>query len=589
MAVVSEPKVALVYDDDAYVEAGGGAPGLMGRQVAGRSFLEAYLSHGTFSELAALVRQRPSAASLVQLWREHSSKWTEPRTLRVLETGEFQRTFFPAPQATILHAPQPPDPAFAWARQQGGPHAFALSGVTHSLCSVEAVALLRSLVTAPFEPYDALVCTSRAVADMVREVTGTYADYLRSRLGGMPVTGSDSPVPVRLETIPLGVDIDRFSPASAADRATARKSLDVAADEVAILYVGRLSHHAKAHPFPMFRGASLAARTTERPVHLLLAGWAAHPAVLGAFKDGARTFAANIRTSILDGHDPQTRRRVWHAADVFVSPSDNIQETFGLAVVEAMASGLPVVASDWDGYRDLVVDGQTGFRVPTAMMEGATAAATARLLVGELTYDHFLAEISQATAVDTPAMAAAIARLVGDPALRSRMGEAGRRRAAEHFSWHRIIKSYEQLWRDQDGERSAQARSGSGISPWQGPAGPAAYPAPERTFAAYPTHRLSGADQLTAAPDAGDAVAGLLTMPLTHHAPLCRVTDPALIRAALALAPGSIDDFDRFWSRSGIERGAGRATLAWMLKYDLLRASSFNRPAGSTTHETYRA
>jgi hypothetical protein len=60
MAVGVEPKVALVYDDDAYVEAGGGTPGLMGRQVAGRSFLEAYLSHGTFSELAALVGPRAS-------------------------------------------------------------------------------------------------------------------------------------------------------------------------------------------------------------------------------------------------------------------------------------------------------------------------------------------------------------------------------------------------------------------------------------------------------------------------------------------------------------------------------------------------
>jgi len=580
MAVGGERKVALVYDDDAYVEGGGSAPGLMGRQVAGRSFLEAYLRHGTFSELSALVRQRSSSASLVQLWRDHAMSKTEPRTLRVIESGEFHRTFFPTPPASILHAPQPPDPGFAWARQQGGPHAFALSGVTHTLCSPEAVDLLRSLVTAPFEPYDALVCTSRAVAKMVREVTGAYAEHLRARLGGVPTRGSSGPFPVRLETIPLGVDIDRFSAASPQARAHARRSLNVAEDEVVILYVGRLSHHAKAHPFPMFRGASLAASASARRIHLILAGWAAHPAVHDAFLDGARTFAANVRTSLIDGRDQQTRRTVWHAADLFVSPSDNIQETFGLAVLEAMASGLPVVASDWDGYRDLVDDGQTGFLIPTAMVDGATADATARLLIGELTYDHFLAETSQAATVDVPGMAAALARLVGDAPLRNRMGEAGRRRAVEHFSWPHIIKLYEQFWCDQEAERCARALSDSGRSPWRGPAGPAAYPAPERTFAGYPTRRLSDADRVAPAPGAGDTLDALLAMPLTHHAAGRRVTDPGLVRAALALPPCSVDDFDRFWSRSGIDHRVGRATLAWMLKYDLVRASYDNRPPG---------
>ena len=55
MAASVNPKVAIVYHEDAYVEAGGNAIGLMGRQVAGRAFLEAYLRHGTFSELAALI------------------------------------------------------------------------------------------------------------------------------------------------------------------------------------------------------------------------------------------------------------------------------------------------------------------------------------------------------------------------------------------------------------------------------------------------------------------------------------------------------------------------------------------------------
>jgi glycosyltransferase involved in cell wall biosynthesis len=580
MAVGGEPKVALVYDDDAYVESGGAALGLMGRQVAGRSFLDAYLRHGTFSELTALVHHPRSAASLVQLWRDRPATRIEPRTLRVIERSELHRTFFPAPPATIVHAPQPPDPGFAWARQQGGPHAFALSGVTHTLCSPEAVALLRSLVTAPFQPYDALVCTSRAVAEMVREVTGAYSDHLRDRLGGVPARGASCPILPRLETIPLGVDIDRFRPASPEERAAARRSLGVTDLESAILYVGRLSHHAKAHPFPMFRGASLAAHTSGKSVHLILAGWAAHQAVHDAFLDGARTFAGNVRTSLVDGRDPETRRSVWHAADLFVSPSDNIQETFGLAVLEAMASGLPVVASDWNGYRDLVDHGQTGFLVPTAMVQGATVAATARLLLGELTYDHFLAEISQATTVELPGMAAALAQLLGDEALGRRMGEAGRLRAREHFAWPRIIRLYEQLWHEQEAERSARARADAGSPARRGPAGPAAYPPPELTFAGYPTRRLGGADRVAAAPGAGEALEALLAMPLAHHAPGRRASDPGSLKRALALAPCSIDDLDRFWSLSGVERDVGRATLAWMLKYDLLRALYDNRPAG---------
>jgi hypothetical protein len=356
----------------------------------------------------------------------------------------------------------------------------------------------------------------------------------------------------------------------------------VTGDEVAILYVGRLSHHAKAHPFPMFRGAAEAAGASGRAIHLILAGWAAHPAVHDAFLDGARTFAPGVRTSLVDGRDAPARSAVWHAADLFVSPSDNIQETFGLAVLEAMACGLPVVASDWNGYRDLVEDGVTGFLVPTAMVEHATAGATARLLVGELTYDHFLAECSQATAVDLPAMAVALARLAGDEALRRRMGEAGRHRARDHFAWPRIIGAYEQLWRDLDAERRARAGTGDLVesSPWRSAAGPAAYPAPERTFAGYPTRRFEGPDRIMPAPGAGDLLESLLAMPLTHHAPGRRALDAEVLRAAIAEAPCTVDDLDRFWTRTGVERCVGRATLAWLLKYDLLRAAAHDGPAG---------
>ena len=88
---------------------------------------------------------------------------------------------------------------------------------------------------------------------MVREVTGTYSEYLKARFGENAIAGSACSAPVRLETIPLGVEVDRFRPATPLERTTARRMLGVDDDDVAILYVGRLSHHAKAHPFPIFR------------------------------------------------------------------------------------------------------------------------------------------------------------------------------------------------------------------------------------------------------------------------------------------------------------------------------------------------
>ncbi len=141
--------------------------------------------------------------------------------------------------------------------------------MTHTLCAAEAVRQLCDLVIAPFEPHDALICTSTAVARMVRSVTDDYASYLRDRHGG------SAGLNVRLETISLGVDVDRFLPRNGLEeRASWRSRLAVTGeDEVAVLFVGRLAHHAKAHPFPRCSGGSTSPpRRRACRVHLLLSG-----------------------------------------------------------------------------------------------------------------------------------------------------------------------------------------------------------------------------------------------------------------------------------------------------------------------------
>ena len=186
------PQIALFYDDSAYLETvqrvravgGDGPMGLMGRQVAGREFLDAYLTHANYQEILGVLRNEASARSLAAYCLDH------PRARHQLPITILVDQFLPRStgnaSAPILYTPCPPEAGFTWMRSERGPDTFALSGITHTLCTAGAVRLLTDLLTAPFEVYDSLICTSSAVVRMVRAVTGAYAEYLGDRFGSVP-------------------------------------------------------------------------------------------------------------------------------------------------------------------------------------------------------------------------------------------------------------------------------------------------------------------------------------------------------------------------------------------------------------------
>jgi len=103
--------------------------------------------------------------------------------------------------------------------------------------------------------------------------------------------------------------------------------------------------------------------------------------------------------------------RVLAGASLFVLPS--LTEGISLTLLEAMARGLPVIATRVGGNPEVVVDGETGLLVP-------------------------------AKAVDE--MARAMLRLLGDPGEGRRMGQAGRHRVEVHFDVRRMVSDYEALY-----------------------------------------------------------------------------------------------------------------------------------------------
>jgi hypothetical protein len=207
------------------------------------------------------------------------------------------------------------------------------------------------------------------------------------------------------------------------------------------------------------------------------------------------------------------------------------------------------------------------------MIRGATADLTTRLLAGEVNYDHFLAQASQCVAVDCVAATRAFARLFEEADLRRRMGEAGRRRAVGEFAWRVVIRAYETLWQAQEAERAACAARSETRSPRH--PGPATYPAPERSFAGYPARWLEDGTRLVAASDAAERLATATQLPLTNHEPRFRVIDAAALHALLdsARAPRRSRDLVEQLVSAGATPIKARATLAWLMKYDLLRAS----------------
>ena len=208
---------------------------------------------------------------------------------------------------------------------------------------------LAELITAPAQPWDALICTSAAVKDNVLRVLQAQMEYLRDRLGAVRF-----PLPL-LPVIPLGLHAEDFA-FTPQERVQARKALNIDDDALVVLFVGRLTFHAKAHPLAMYQALERAAALSGKSVTLIECGWPPNPQVGKAYADAAKLACPNVRVVTLDGLEAAARHTAWAGADVFCSLADNIQETFGITPIEAMAARLPVVVSDWDGYKDTVRD-----------------------------------------------------------------------------------------------------------------------------------------------------------------------------------------------------------------------------------------
>jgi phosphatidylinositol alpha-mannosyltransferase len=213
-------------------------------------------------------------------------------------------------------------------------------------------------------------------------VSEAAAAFAERRVGG------------RFEIVPNGVDVARFTGGVVADIGTGVK----------LLFLGRLDAR---KGFPVALGA-FARLASERPdLRLIVMGD-------GPERTAVQTLPADMRARVtLMGAIPNVDIPPYLAAcDLYLGTSMG-GESFGLVLVEAMAAGLPVVASRIPGYTEVVRDGVEALLVPPG---------------------------------DAAALAAAAARVLDDPGLAARLKAAGLERAMT-YDWSEVVTRLEGLYR----------------------------------------------------------------------------------------------------------------------------------------------
>jgi glycosyltransferase involved in cell wall biosynthesis len=286
-------------------------------------------------------------------------------------------------------------------------------------------------------PWDSLICSTPSTRGVVETLLVRARE--RSKLAGCPRR-----FPFRLDVIPHGVDTDRFCPQP---RAPLRERLGIPDSALVLLSLGRISPVSKGDLLPLlavFR--SVVRERPELPLLLVVAGY---------IRSDEKYYEAVLRNYAIELKIPPDRIRfigqinsqdsqLWYAvADIFVGVTHFDGENFGLTAVEAMSAGVPQIVTSWGGCRDTVVDGVTGFQIPT--FSARCDADLKELMPLWRPTDRRLIT-GQTVGFDTKLFRQRLQTLVDNEDLRQRMAVESRRRAVSLYDWKHVAQQYEELW-----------------------------------------------------------------------------------------------------------------------------------------------
>lgn len=245
-----------------------------------------------------------------------------------------------------------------------------------------------------------------------------------------------------IEKIPYGINIPVLPELSP------EKSLK----ELSVLIFNRFSKYDKCDLLPILRLLKQVIGSVNQKIQFVIAGDSSDSVYLKTIIKEIKSLKIEKNIKLVISPSEKRKNELLKSADIFLALSDNIQESFGIVLLEAMSYGLPIIATEWDGYKDLVKEGENGMCVKTFKLEKSEEYFFKQRNLSIFPFSHALTYWkydtylnSQITFIDNQSFMEKIIKLIENKSLRNKLS-AGALEKVQQFSWEKVIKSYEDLW-----------------------------------------------------------------------------------------------------------------------------------------------
>ncbi|MAA78691.1 MAG: hypothetical protein CL916_05485 [Deltaproteobacteria bacterium] len=427
--------------------------GLLGINIANDRFIQSLIRYSTFDELHFFFvdrhfeyRFREAYADVISQFHGVLCFFAREDLPQQLQKNDYTVFHF---SDQLLHAHD-----FSYIRNRYGN--TPITAFIHSLSYCDSLSSYGRFHLGGFSSCDAILCSStpgKEVLEYQLKETARKQDRVCT--------------PIQRIVVPLGMEDIAIS----VPKNKVRAKLKIPKDARIALCMGRFSDYDKMDLVPLLQ----AMRLMPQNAILILAGNVQSEDYFAMLKLWIKALKIQDKVLIYQSPAEGLKKGLFRAADFFVSVADNPQETFGLSLLEGMSAGLPLLVSDYNGYKELCSN-DVGVRIPTSWVKTPSMSELSPLLdAGRL---H--RQLAQSLALDNAVLRTELFSLFTDPERCERLGQAARKRFLSLYHSPVVIAQLEEVW-DKLKQNYVPAEKAENIMEMD-------Y---SETFSHYPTHWLT--------------------------------------------------------------------------------------------------